>query len=191
MTTTFPVTGEQEADRLLEQDPLALLIGMLLDQQIAMELAFLGPYRLRERLGGQLDARAMAEMSEEELREVFAEKPALHRFHGSMAARTHALCRHLVEQYDGEAARVWEGAESGTELLSRLLELPGFGKEKARIFTALLGKRFGAAPPGWEEAAGEYADEQPRSVADIDSPEALEAVRAHKRERKARTKGDG
>jgi uncharacterized HhH-GPD family protein len=191
VTNTFPVTGDDAADELLERDPLALLIGMLLDQQIAMELAFKGPHRLRVRLGGELDAAAIAGMPTAQLRETFAQKPALHRFHGSMAERTQDLCQHLVETYHGEASRLWEEAATGGELLSRLRQLPGFGEEKARIFTAVLAKRFGVTPPGWEEAAGRYADDQPRSVADIDSPEMLAVVRDFKREQKARRKLGG
>lgn len=179
------VTGDDEADRLVSEDPLALLLGMLLDQQIPMEWAFMGPARLRERLGGQLDAASIAAMDEDELRDVFAEKPALHRFHGSMASRAHALCQYLVEHYDGEAAAVWRTADSADTVLQRLQELPGYGEEKAKIMLAVLGKRLDQAPVGWEEVAAPFSDDEPRSVADIGSPEALEAVRAWKKQQKS------
>ncbi|HEX2026846.1 MAG TPA: HhH-GPD-type base excision DNA repair protein [Nitriliruptorales bacterium] len=183
------ITGDPEADRLLSEDPLALVIGMLLDQQVPMEWAFVGPYRLRERLGGHLDARGIAEMDEAELETVFRQKPSLHRFPESMARRTHALCAFLIERYGGDAAALWRTADSGAELLDRLRELPGYGDEKARILVALLAKRLGVAPAGWQEAAAPFGDDTPRSVADIDSPEALERVREWKRARKARGLG--
>lgn len=182
----IPVTGDPEADRLLEACPLALMIGMLLDQQVPMEWAFIGPYRLRERLGGTLDEAAIATMDPADLEAVFRQKPALHRFPGAMATRVHALARHLVEQYGGRAENVWGDVTSGDELLRRLRELPGFGDEKARIFLALLAKRLGVQPPGWEEAAAPFSDSTPRSVADIDSPEALHQVREWKRAQKAK-----
>ncbi|HLT70845.1 MAG TPA: HhH-GPD-type base excision DNA repair protein [Acidimicrobiales bacterium] len=188
MTAVVPVTGDPEADRLLAEDPLALLIGMLLDQQVPMEWAFSGPLRLRERLGGRLDAAEIAAMDPDRLQEVFKGPPALHRFPGSMAKRTQALCQHLVDEYDGSAAAVWEGVGSGRELVARVRELPGFGAEKAKIFSALLAKRFGVRPEGWEEATAPFSDDQPRSVADIDSPEALERVRQWKKMMKARNR---
>jgi uncharacterized HhH-GPD family protein len=190
---TLPVTGDPEADRLLVDDPLALLIGMLLDQQVPMEWAFRGPLTLRQRLGAtaRLDAAAIAAMAPDELEAVFREKPALHRYPGSMAKRAHALCRYLVDEYGGDAAAVWQGAASGEELYRRLRELPGYGDEKAKIFVAILGKRLGVAPPGWEATAAPFSDATPRSVADIDSPEAFRRVRewkiAQKRRKKAKT----
>jgi uncharacterized HhH-GPD family protein len=184
----LPVTGDPDADRLLVENPLALLIGMLLDQQVPMEWAFRGPATLRDRLG-TLDARAIAEMPPDELEAVFRAKPALHRYPGSMAKRTHALCQHLVDEYDGDAAAVWRDAPDGAELLRRLRDLPGFGAEKSKIFLALLAKRFGVRPPGWEQAAAPFSDSTPRSVADIDSPETLAQVRDWKRVQKARGKG--
>ena len=187
--STFFMTGNEEADSLLAAEPLALLIGMLLDQQVPMEWAFGAPARLKERLGGQLDAATIAEMDPDELAAVFKGPPALHRFPGSMAKRTQALCAALVASYDGRAEVLWEGAATGSELLRRLKALPGFGDEKARIFLAVLGKRLGVQPPGWEEAAVPFSDERRRSVADAVSPEALEEVRAFKRERKAAGKG--
>jgi len=179
------VTGEPMVDELLSTDPLALLIGMLLDQQVPMEWAFKGPYRLRERLGG-LDAAAIAGMDAAELEAVFRQKPALHRYPGAMAKRVHALCEHLVKHQEGEAARVWTDARTGEELLARVEALPGYGQQKARIFVALLAKRLGVRPPGWEKAAGPFSDATPRSVADIDSPEALQFVREWKRAQKAK-----
>jgi uncharacterized HhH-GPD family protein len=186
---TFFMTGHPEADDLLGSEPLALLIGMLLDQQVPMEWAFGAPARLKERLGGSLDATAIAAMDPDDLLAAFKGPPALHRFPGSMGTRTQALCAALVEGYGGRAEAVWEGASSGAELLRRLKALPGFGDEKARIFLAVLGKRLGVQPPGWEEAAAPFSDERRRSVADAVSPEALEEVRAFKRERKAAGKG--
>ncbi len=186
-TAIIPVTGDPAADELLAEDPLALLIGMLLDQQVPMEWAFKGPHTLQERLGG-LDCAAIAAMSPEDLKDVFAAKPALHRFPGSMATRTHALCTAIVGDYGGDPARIWKDAQSGDELLARLEALPGFGEEKSKIFLALLGKRLGVAPSGWEKAATPYSDATKRSVADIDSPEALAEVRAWKRAQKAKGK---
>jgi uncharacterized HhH-GPD family protein len=184
------VTGDDDADRLLSEDPLALLIGMLLDQLVPMEWAFRGPLRLRERLGA-LDAAGIAARSPDELEAVFRRPPALHRFPSAMAQRTHALCRHLVEHYDGQAGRVWSDVGDGRALLRRLRALPGYGDEKARIFIAVLAKRFGVLPAGWREAAAPFSDDVPRSVADVDSPEALQRVRAFKRAQRARGKGKG
>jgi uncharacterized HhH-GPD family protein len=187
----IPVTGDAEADAFLVDDPLALLVGMLLDQQVPMEWAFRGPFTLRERLGGgaRLDAAAIAAMEPDEFEALFKAKPALHRFPGSMAKRTHALCRHLVDEYDGDAAAVWTTAATGDELLARLRALPGYGDEKAKIFLAILGKRLHIAPPGWEEAAAPFSDANPRSVADIDSPESFQRVREWKTEQKRQKKG--
>ena len=190
--STFFMTGDPEADGLLGREPLALLIGMLLDQQVPMEWAFGSPARLKERLGGNLDAATVAGLDPEALEAAFKGPPALHRFPGSMARRTAALCAALVDGYGGRAEAVWEDADSGPELLRRLKALPGFGDEKARIFLAVLAKRLGVRPPGWEEAAAPFSDDRRRSVADATSPQALEEVRAFKRERKAagRAKGD-
>jgi len=188
-TKTMPVTTNDEANALLVQDPLALLIGMLLDQQVPMEWAFLGPYTLRDRLGGTLDAAAIAAMDPTDLEAVFKAKPAMHRYPGSMAKRTHALCQFLVERYDGDAGKVWRNVRSGDELYRRLRELPGYGDEKAKIFLAILAKRLGKAPAGWEDAAAPFSDDQPRSVADISSPEALLRVRDFKKVMKAKGKG--
>ncbi|MBM3676085.1 MAG: Fe-S cluster assembly protein HesB [Actinobacteria bacterium] len=184
---TFPVTGDPTADRLLVDDPLALLIGMLLDQQVPMEWAFKGPATLQARLGG-LDAAAIAGMDPDELDRVFREKPALHRYPGSMAKRTHALCAHVVAEYGGDPSRIWKRTSDPQVVLDRLRALPGYGDEKARILLAVLGKRFGKAPPGWEAVAVPFGDEQPRSVADISSREAFDKVRAWKQAQKAKGK---
>ncbi|MGD9798603.1 MAG: HhH-GPD-type base excision DNA repair protein [Acidimicrobiia bacterium] len=189
MTGTFFITGDAEADRLLHDDPLALLLGMLLDQQVPMEWAFASPARLRERLGGSLDAATVAAMDPELVEATFKERPALHRYPGSMAKRAHELCRVVVDQYGGDAANVWTGVASGDELLARLKALPGFGGEKAKIFLAVLAKRLGVRPPGWEAAAAPFSDAVRRSVADADSPEHLEEVRAFKKAMKAAGKG--
>jgi uncharacterized HhH-GPD family protein len=188
-TAALPVTGEADADRLLVDNPLALLIGMLLDQQVPMEWAFRGPLTLKERLGGSLDAETIAGMDPDKIEAVFREKPAMHRYPGSMAKRTHALCAYIVEHYGGDAGAVWRGAPSGQEIYRRLRELPGYGEEKAKILLAVLGKRLGEAAPGWEEAAAPFSDATPRSVADVDSEASLASVREFKRAQKARKKG--
>jgi uncharacterized HhH-GPD family protein len=181
------LSGDPEADALLATDPLALLMGMLLDQQIPMEKAFRGPYDLRERLGRDLDAADIAGRSD--LAEIFATPPAIHRFPGSMAGRVQELCRALVERYDGKAENVWQGVGTGAELLARLKGLPGFGDQKARIFLALLGKQLGVQPLGWREAAGSYGDDGSlRSIADVTSRETLLQVRAYKQAMKAEAK---
>jgi uncharacterized HhH-GPD family protein len=186
--TATPFTGDEEADRLLTDDPLALLVGMLLDQQVPMEKAFHSPYDLKQRLGDKLDAADIATRDPDELKDMFKERPALHRFPGSMADRTQELCRRIVERYEGDAARVWTSAATGDELLANLRELPGFGEQKARVFIALLAKRLGVKPQGWEQAAGAYGQPGHYSVADIDGPDSLAAVRAYKKEQKARAK---
>lgn len=179
----LPLTGDPDADRFISTDPLALLIGMVLDQQVPMERAFHSPFDLRERLGGKLEAADVAARDPEELVAMFSAKPALHRFPGSMAKRVQELCRQLVEDYDGQADRVWKTATTGEELSRRLRALPGFGEAKAKIFLALLAKRLGVQPPGWEQHAADWA-----SIADIDSPEALAQVREAKRAAKAAAK---
>lgn len=181
----IPVTGDARADRLLERDPLALLIGMLLDQQVPMEWAFRGPRTLEQRLGA-LDASAIAAMDPEAFASVCREKPALHRFPGAMATRIQALCRVVAEDYADDAAKIWRGRRDPSGVFDRIRALPGYGDEKAKILLAVLGKRLGRAPAGWEAYAAPFGDEQPRSVADVDSPEALERVRAWKKQQKAR-----
>ncbi|HEV3402406.1 MAG TPA: HhH-GPD-type base excision DNA repair protein [Acidimicrobiales bacterium] len=191
MASALPLTGDPPADELLEREPLALLMGMLLDQQFPMERAFHSPYELKERLGGHLDAADIAGADPDELASLFSQRPALHRFPGSMAARTQDLCRYLVEHHGGRAEAVWTEAGSGKELLARLRALPGFGDQKARIFVALLGKRLGVTPAGWEDAAGAYGKPGWFSVADVDGPEALARVREHKKAVKAEAKAKG
>lgn len=185
---TFPVTGDAEADQLLVDEPLALVIGMLLDQQVPMEWAFKGPATLKARLGGALDAHAIAAMTPEALDDVFRTKPALHRFPSAMAKRTHALCQHLVDEYDGDTAKIWRRVKDPAVVFDRIRALPGYGDEKAKILLAILGKRLGKAPAGWEKLAGPFGDPTPRSVADIDSREAFVRVRAWKKEQKAKGK---
>jgi uncharacterized HhH-GPD family protein len=174
-------TADPEANRLLAQEPLAVLIGMLLDQQVTMEWAFGAPLLLKRRLGAdRLDASSIAAMDPAALDALFRAKPALHRYPGSMAKRTHDLCTYIVEHYDGRTEAIWTGAATGEELLARVLALPGFGKDKARIFVARLGKRLGVQPPGWEQAAADWA-----SIADVDSFERISEIREKKRAAKA------
>ena len=180
------LTGDTDADALLASEPLALLIGMVLDQQIPMERAFKAPYDLKERLGGSLDPAAIDDMAPDDLAAVFGAKPALHRFPRSMAGRVQEVCRAIVDTYDGDASQLWTTAADGKQLLAHVKALPGFGDQKARIFVALLGKQFDVRPPGWETAAGVYGEtDSHRSVADIDSPEALVRVRQFKQQMKA------
>jgi uncharacterized HhH-GPD family protein len=176
-------TPDADANRLLAADPLALLLGMLLDQQVTMEAAFRAPLVLQERLGGRLDAAAIAAMTPDEVDAIFRERPALHRFPGSMAKRAYALCQFIVEHYDGRTEGIWEGAASGDELLARVKALPGFGADKARIFVGVLGKRMGVQPPGWETVAADWA-----SIADVDSFERIGEIRDQKRAAKAAKK---
>ena len=184
----MPVTGDPVADQLLVDDPLALLTGMLLGQQVPMEWAFASPLKLKERLGGRLDAATIAAMPLEELEVMFKGPPALHRYPSSMAERTHQLCQHLVDEYGGKADAVWKGVKTGDELFARLHALPGYGGEKAKIFQALLAKRFGIAPPGWEEPSMPFSDSTHRSIADVDSAEVLLEVRAFNRMMKGKGK---
>ncbi|MFI1195690.1 HhH-GPD-type base excision DNA repair protein [Micromonospora sp. NPDC020750] len=187
MTVSLPI--DPEANRLLERSPLALLLGMVLDQQIPMEKAFSSPYVLAQRLGHEPDARELAGYDPDELVALFARPPALHRFPKAMAARVQEVCRTLVDRYDGDAARLWADAADGRELLARIAGLPGFGRQKAQIFLALLGKRFGVTPDGWREAAGGYGDADAyRSVADVTDPESLRRVREYKQRMKAEAK---
>jgi uncharacterized HhH-GPD family protein len=188
MKGTLAVTGDNVADHLVNTLPLALLLRMLLDQQVPMEWAFKGPALLKQRLGGQLDANEIASMDSEELVAVFVQKPALHRFPASMARRAHDLCVVISKDYDGDAERVWTDATTGDELLARLRALPGYGEEKSKIFVAILAKRLNVKPEGWEQAAGPFADPTPRSVADIDSPASLAKVREWKKMMKAKGK---
>lgn len=173
---SLPFTEDENANRLLATSGLALLIGMLLDQQFPMERAFAGPQILRERLGEDLDAQRIAEHDPVRLEEVFKGPPAIHRFPGSMARRTQELCRYLVEEYGGEAERLWSTADTGQEMLRRLKALPGFGDAKARIFLGLLGKRMGVRPAGWEELAADWP-----SIADVEAWEDVAILRERKR----------
>lgn len=190
--TTKPklaLSQDPAADKLLSQDPLALLIGMVLDQQIPLEWAFKAPSLLKERLGGRLDAAEIAEMDPDVLGKTFSERPALHRFPVSNAKRVRELCRIIVDDYKGKAADVWRTAQSGDELYRRIKALPGFGEQKARIFLALLAKQLGVQPDGWEAQAKEFG--QPgtfMSVADITGPETLLKVREYKAEKKRAAK---
>ncbi|WP_106279126.1 HhH-GPD-type base excision DNA repair protein [Geodermatophilus tzadiensis] len=187
---TIRITQDDAADDLLSRDPLALLLGMLFDQQFPMERAFAGPRLLAERMGldpasDGLSAADLADADPDALAAWFAGPPAVHRYPGSMAARTRALCRLLVDRYDGRAEKLWGGVPDGATLLRRIGELPGFGAQKAKILVALLGKQYGVTPPGWREAAGSYGEEgSRRSVADITGPESLAEVRAAKQEAK-------
>jgi uncharacterized HhH-GPD family protein len=186
------LTQREDADALLERDPLALLVGMVLDQQIPMEKAFTSPYVLSERLGhpgDPLDAREIAEYDPDALIELFATPPALHRFPKSMGQRVQEVCRAIVERYDGDVTAIWADVTDGKELLKRLKSLPGFGEQKAKIFLALLGKQRGITPDGWREAAGDYGDAGSyRSVADIVDADSLVKVRKFKQEMKAKAK---
>jgi uncharacterized HhH-GPD family protein len=189
--TNSPIwlTGDPEADQLLTDDDNALLIGMILDQQVPMEKAFSGPLVIAERMGGTLDVAAIAAMGEEEFVALCSRPPAIHRFPGSMAKRVHAACQVLVRDYDGDAGNVWRNQTSGVELSRVLTGLPGFGADKAAIFTAVLGKRRGVTPDGWREAAGYYGEADAyRSVADIVDAESLRRVRETKQQVKAAKK---
>ena len=188
MSLSLPI--DDAANGLLNDNALALLIGMVLDQQIPLEKAFSSPYVLTRRLGHVPDAAELAGYDPDELITVFATPPALHRFPKAMAARVQQVCRVLVERYDGDAAALWAGAADGAELVRRIADLPGFGRQKAQIFTALLGKRCDVRPPGWREAAGGYGEQGVyRSVADIVDGDSLARVRAYKKQQKAATAG--
>ncbi|MBM4511639.1 Fe-S cluster assembly protein HesB [Rhodococcus hoagii] len=189
MALTLNLVGDPEADALLASDPLALLIGMLLDQQVPMETAFAGPKKLDDRLGG-LDVHKIAEMSPDDFIAVCAQPPAVHRFPKSMGERIQSLCGYIVEHYDGDTAAIWtSGRPSGKEVLKRLKALPGYGDQKARIFLALLGKQIGVQPEGWREVAGAYGDEgSRRSIADVVDRQTLLEVREFKQAAKAAAK---
>jgi uncharacterized HhH-GPD family protein len=183
------LTGDPAADRLLTEDDNALLIGMVLDQQVPMEKAFTGPLVIVQRMGGTLDVAAIAAMPEDEFVALCSRPPAIHRFPAAMAKRVRQLCQVLAEEYDGEASNIWRDASTGAEVKKALLSLPGFGEDKAAIFTTVLGKRRGITPPGWREAAGGYGEEGSySSVADIVDAESLARVRETKRAVKAAKK---
>ncbi|MET0864817.1 MAG: HhH-GPD-type base excision DNA repair protein [Nakamurella sp.] len=185
------LTGDAQADALLAADPNALLIGMVLDQQVTMEKAFAGPAVIAQRMGGQLDVSAIAQSAPEAFAAICAERPAVHRFPGAMAKRVQATCQVLVDSYAGSAENIWADVASGAQLRDRIAALPGFGAQKAAIFTALLGKQYGVRPVGWEQAAGAYGEPGSfRSVADVVDPVSLEKVRASKKAAKAAAKAD-
>lgn len=186
------LSQDPDADALLSKSPFALLVGMVLDQQVPLEWAFASPLELQRRLGKPLEPRLIAEMDPEALAKAFSAKPALHRYPGSMAARVQEMATLVVDRYQGRPEDIWEGAESGAELARRVKELPGFGEQKAKIFVALLGKQLGVQPEGWETASAPYGDPGIfRSVADITSTDTLERVRAHKQAMKAAKKAPG
>ncbi|MGE2689779.1 HhH-GPD-type base excision DNA repair protein [Mycolicibacterium pulveris] len=178
------------ADALLESNPFALLVGMLLDQQYPMEAAFAGPKKIADRMGGELDPRAIADHDPDKFVELCSTTPAVHRFPGSMAKRIQALAQLVVDRYDGDAAALWTaGDPDGAEVLSRLKSLPGFGEQKAKIFLALLGKQYGVTPAGWRKAAGDYGKAGSYlSIADVVDAGSLEKVRSAKKEAKAQAK---
>ena len=183
------LTGDPEADALLSSDDNALLIGMVLDQQVPMEKAFSGPLVIARRMGGRLDVATIATMSEDEFIELCSQPPAIHRFPAAMAKRIRQVCHVLTEEYDGQATNVWKDARSGDEVKANLARLPGFGQDKAAIFTAVLGKLRGITPDGWRVAAGYYGEPDTfRSVADIVDSDSLQKVRETKKSVKAAKK---
>jgi uncharacterized HhH-GPD family protein len=188
---TLRLAQDPDADALLASNPLALLMGMLLDQQFPLEWAFRGPWRLAQRMErSSLDAAEIADWEPEAFVKLMAGPPALHRYPAAMAERVQALCRVVVDQYSGDAAALWETAGTAKELLARLRALPGFGEQKARIFVALLGKQLGVRPEGWREVAGPYGEDgSRRSAADVTDPETLAEVRAFKQAAKRAAKG--
>ncbi|MGW0736381.1 HhH-GPD-type base excision DNA repair protein [Streptomyces sp. NPDC002851] len=188
--TEIHLAQDAAADELLGRSHLAALVGALLDQQVPMEWAFAGPHTIAQRMGADdLDAHDIAAYDPEAFAALLSEKPAVHRYPGSMAKRVQQLCRYLVEEYDGDAEAIWADVADGKELLARLKALPGYGEQKAKIFLALLGKQYGVQPKGWREAAGSYGEKGAyRSAADITGPESLAKVRANKQELKAAAK---
>jgi uncharacterized HhH-GPD family protein len=191
MPPALHLTGDADADALLASDPFALLVGMLLDQQFPMERAFAGPYVIARRLGvDRLDPAVVADADAEAFAVLMAGPPAVHRYHRAMAGRVQALAAYVLQTYAGNASAIWQDVADGRELFARVRALPGFGDQKARIFVALLGKQFGVRPPGWEQAAGDYATPGRRSVADVVDETTLQEVRDYKRAMKARTRAD-
>ncbi|WP_395695279.1 HhH-GPD-type base excision DNA repair protein [Nocardioides sp.] len=184
------ITGDEHADRVLSDSPFAVLVGMMLDQQYPMEHAFRGPAKVLDRFG-TLDPGRIAAADPEEFAALCSTPPAIHRFPGSMAARLQALATIVEERYDGHAERLWTEAGSGRELLARVMELPGFGKQKAQIFVALLAKQLDVRPEGWEAAVGAYAEDGHRSVADVVDAASLQKVREFKKQQKAAARAGG
>ena len=181
-SAAFFLTGDPAADAVLDADPNALLIGMVLDQQVPMEKAFSGPAGIADRMGGSFDVGAIAAAEPAQFGSLFSKPPAIHRFPGSMAARVQAVCRTLVEDWGGSVDRLYDSATSGDDLRRKIESLPGFGAQKARIFVAMLGKQRSVRPSGWREAAGAYGVDGSRiSVADVSDPESLQQVRAAKK----------
>jgi len=183
----FNITGDPAADKVLDESPFALLAAMMLDQQYPMEHAFRGPAKVLERFGS-FDPESIAAADAEEFAALCATPPAVHRFPGSMAARMQELAGLVCTRYDGRTERLWTEAEDAHDLMKRLLELPGFGKQKSRIFVALLAKQLDVRPAGWEQVAGDYAEDGYRSVADVIDPDSLQKVRDHKKQMKAAAK---
>jgi uncharacterized HhH-GPD family protein len=185
----FHLANEPEADKVLDEHPFAVLVGMMLDQQYGMEHAFRGGYKVLSRMG-TLEPSALAAADPEKFKELCSRPPAIHRFPGSMAARLQDLSALVEQRYDGDVTRLWTEPKTGQELLKRVQELPGFGKQKAQIFVALLAKQLGVRPPGWEEAAGDYALDGYRSVADVVDEASLQKVREFKKAAKAAAKAE-
>lgn len=186
-TLKFPITGENDADQLLEDNPLALIIGMLLDQQVPMEWAFKGPFTLKERIGN-LDPQEIASMDEEKFLEICSTKPAVHRYPKAMAKRIQDLCELVSENYGGDVSKVWRGQKQASDVLERLQKLPGFGKDKSKIFLAILVKRFGYSYEGYEKAAAPFSGSEPNSAAHVGSPNDLLKVREWKKAAKLKKK---
>lgn len=184
------ITGDDRADAVLNSEPFAVLLGMLLDQQYPMEHAFRGPAKLLDRFG-TLDPAKIAAADPEKFAALCAETPAVHRFPGSMATKIRAVAADVVDLYDGDASKIWNEAANGADLVKRVMALSGFGKQKAQIFTALVAKQLGVTPEGWEKAVGDYSLEGYRSVADVVDPESLQKVRDYKKEKKAAAKAAG
>ena len=183
------ITGDDHADQVLTQDPFALLLGMLLDQQYPMEHAFRGPAKVLDRFGS-LDPAEIGAAEEEQFASLCSEPPAVHRFPGSMAGRIQAVARLVTEEYDGHAEQIWTGAKDAKDLLARMQALPGFGRQKAQIFVALLAKQLDVRPEGWEAVVGDYSREGYRSVADVVDTDSLEKVRSFKKQKKAAAKAE-
>jgi uncharacterized HhH-GPD family protein len=186
-TRAIHITGDEAADQVLSESPFALLTGMMLDQQYPMEHAFRGPHKLLTRFGS-LDPAAIAAADPEQFADLCSTPPAIHRYGRSMAGRLQALAQLVEERYAGHAERIWADVATGQELLERVMELPGFGRQKAQIFVALLAKQLGIRPEGWEQAVGAYAEDGYRSVADVTDPASLQKVREFKKAKKAEAK---